>query len=118
VVKGYLAAHQSFCLCRCHTHLLLAVPQNGFRLALLPPLLKSVRERELQQARPWQIGLHHQVLLGHIFATMSYLQHSIQHLQLEIEQRLCPFEKAMQLRLAYSWHGGRLPLLLCWLKLA
>lgn len=40
---------------------------------------------QLQQARPWQVQPHHQVLLGQIFAHMSYLEHSIQHLQLEIE---------------------------------
>jgi hypothetical protein len=41
---------------------------------------------QLQQARPWQIQPHHQVLLGHIFAHMSYLEHRLQHLQLEFEQ--------------------------------
>jgi transposase len=40
------------------------------------------------------------VLLGQIFAHIGYLEHSIQHLQLEIEQRLCPFEEAMQLLLS------------------
>jgi hypothetical protein len=31
---------------------------------------------QLQQARPRQIDPHHQVLLGQIFAHMSYLEHS------------------------------------------
>jgi transposase len=55
---------------------------------------------QLQQALHGQIEPHHQVLLGQIFAHMSYLEHSIQHLQLEIEQRLCPFEEAKQLLLS------------------
>ena len=61
---------------------------------------------QLQQALRGQVQPHHQVLLGQIFAHISYLEHSIQQLQGEIEQRLCPFEEAMQLRLAYSWHSG------------
>ncbi len=65
-----------------------------------------------------QIEPHHRVLLGQIFAHMSFLEDSIHHLQLEIDQRLSPFEEAMQLRLAHSWHEGRLPLLLFWRKLA
>jgi transposase len=55
---------------------------------------------QLQQALHGQIEPHHQVLLGQIFAHMSYLEHSIQHLQLEIEQRLYPFEEARQLLLS------------------
>jgi hypothetical protein len=61
---------------------------------------------QLQQALRGQVQPHHQVLLGQIFAHMSYLEHSIQQLHREIEQRLCPFEEAMQLRLAYSWDSG------------
>jgi transposase len=87
-------------------------------LADLAPGTLRHKLPQLQQARPWQIDPQHQVLLGQIFAHMSYLEHSIQHLQLQIEQRLCPFKEAMQLRLAYSWHGGRLPPRLFWRKLA
>jgi len=55
---------------------------------------------QLQQALRGQVQPHHQVLLGQIFAHISYLEHSIQQLQREIEQRLCPFEEAMQLLLS------------------
>ncbi len=61
---------------------------------------------QLQQALHGQIESHHRVLLGQIFAHMSYLEDSIHHLKLEIDQRLSPFEEAMQLRLAHSWHSG------------
>jgi hypothetical protein len=54
---------------------------------------------QLQQALRGQVQPHHQVLLGQIFAHISYLEHSIQQLQGEIEQRLCPFEEARQLLL-------------------
>ena len=55
---------------------------------------------QLQQALHGQIELHHQMLLGQIFAHICYLELSIEHLQLEIEQRLCPFEEAMRLLLS------------------
>jgi transposase len=55
---------------------------------------------QLQQALHGQIETHHQVLLGQIFAHISYLEHSIEHLQQEIEQRLSPFEEAMRLLLS------------------
>ena len=55
---------------------------------------------QLQQALHGQIEPHHQVLLGQLFAHMSYLEQSIEQLQLEIEQRLCPFEEAKQLLLS------------------
>jgi hypothetical protein len=71
----------------------------------------------LQQALHGQVESQQRVLLGQIFAHMSFLEDSIHHLQLEIDQRLRPFEQAMQLRLAQSWHAGRVPLLLFWLKL-
>jgi hypothetical protein len=61
---------------------------------------------QLQQALNGQIEAHHRVLLGRIFAHMSFLEDSIQHLQLEIDQRLSPFTEAMQLRLAHPWHSG------------
>jgi len=61
---------------------------------------------QLQQALTGQIEAHHRVLLGRIFAHMSFLEDSIQHLQLEIDQRLSPFTEAMQLRLAPPWHSG------------
>jgi transposase len=53
-----------------------------------------------RQALHGQIEPHHQVLLGQLFAHMSYLEQSIEHLQLEIEQRLCPCEEAKQLLLS------------------
>ena len=52
-----------------------------------------------RQALHGQIEPHHQVLLGQLFAHMSYLEQSIAHLQLQIEQRLSPFEEAKQLLL-------------------
>lgn len=55
---------------------------------------------QLQQALRGQVQPHHQVLLGQIFAHSSYQEHSFQHLQLEIEQRLCLFEEAMPLLLS------------------
>jgi transposase len=55
---------------------------------------------QLQQALTGQIEAHHRVLLGRIFAHMSFLEDSIQHLQLEIDQRLSPFTEAMQLLLS------------------
>jgi transposase len=55
---------------------------------------------QLQQALQGQIESHHRVLLGQIFAHMSYLEDSIHRLQLEIDQRLSPFEEAMQLLLS------------------
>ena len=53
---------------------------------------------QLQQALNGQIEAHHRVLLGRIFAHMGFLEDSIHHLQLEIDQRLSPFTEAMQLR--------------------
>jgi len=53
---------------------------------------------QLQQALNGQIEAHHRVLLQRIFAHMSFLEDSIHHLQLEIDQRLSPFTEAMQLR--------------------
>ena len=61
---------------------------------------------QLQQALNGQIEAPPRVLLGQIFAHMIYLEDSIHHLQLEIDQRLSPFEEAMQLRLAHPWHPG------------
>jgi transposase len=61
---------------------------------------------QLQQALNGQIEAHHRVLLGRIFAHMSFLEDSIHHLQLEIDQRLSPFAEAMQLRLAHPGHSG------------
>jgi transposase len=55
---------------------------------------------QLQQALNGQIEAHHRVLLQQIFAHMSFLEDSIQHLQLEIDQRLSPFTEAMQLLLS------------------
>ena len=55
---------------------------------------------QLQQALHGQIESHHRLLLGQIFAHMSFLEDSIQHLQQEIDQRLSPFEEAMQLLLS------------------
>ena len=55
---------------------------------------------QLQQALNGQIEAHHRVLLGRIFAHMSFLEDSIHHLQLEIDQRLSPFAAAMQLLLS------------------
>ncbi len=52
MVEGYPAPRRDFGFCRRHAHLLLALPQNGLRLALLSPLLKSVRERGHQST--WQ----------------------------------------------------------------
>jgi transposase len=61
---------------------------------------------QLQQALNGQIEAHHRVLLGRIFAHMSFLEDSIHHLQLEIDQRLSPFAEAMQLLLAHPGHSG------------
>jgi transposase len=55
---------------------------------------------QLQQALNGQIEAHHRVLLQRIFAHMSFLEDSIHHLQLEIDQRLRPFTEAMQLLLS------------------
>jgi transposase len=55
---------------------------------------------QLQEALHGQIQTHHRVLLGQIFAHMSFLEESIQQLQVEIEQRLSLFEEAMQLLLS------------------
>ena len=55
---------------------------------------------QLQQALHGQIEAHHRVLLQRIFAHMSFLEDSIHHLQLEIDQRLSPFTEAMQLLLS------------------
>ena len=55
---------------------------------------------QLQQALHGQIDPHHQVLLGQLFEHMTYLEHSLEQLQLEIEQRLSPFEEARQLLLS------------------
>ena len=55
---------------------------------------------QLQQALQGQIESHHLVLLGQIFAHMSYLEDSIHRLQLEIDQWLSPFEEAKQLLLS------------------
>jgi len=55
---------------------------------------------QLQEALHGQIESQHRVLLGQIFAHISFLEHSLEHLQQEIEQRLCPFEEAMQVLLS------------------
>ncbi|MFL5627575.1 MAG: IS110 family transposase [Ktedonobacteraceae bacterium] len=55
---------------------------------------------QLQEALQGQVELHHRVLLQHLFAHITFLEDTIQRLQYDIEQRLSPFEEAMQLLLS------------------
>jgi len=83
--------------------MLAAMIEGGSSAEALADLARGTLRRklpQLQQALHGQVQPHHQVLLGQIFAHISYLEHSIQHLQLEIDQRLSPFEEAMRLLLS------------------
>jgi transposase len=55
---------------------------------------------QLQQALEGRIEAHHRILLQQIFGHITYLEDSIAHLQREIEQRVRPYEEAMQLLLS------------------
>jgi transposase len=79
-----------------------AMIEGGSSAEALAELARGTLRRklpQLQQALHGQVQPHHQLLLGQSFAHMSYLEHSIQHLQLAIDQRLSPFEEAMRLGL-------------------
>ena len=89
--------------------MLAAMIEGGSSAEALAELARGTLRRklpQLQQALNGQIEAHHRVLLQQIFAHMRFLEDSIHHLQLEIDQRLSPFEEAMQLRLAHPWHPG------------
>ncbi|MFL5690323.1 MAG: IS110 family transposase [Ktedonobacteraceae bacterium] len=62
----------------------------------------SLRKKlpQLQEALQGRVEAHHRVLLQHLFAHIAFLENTIEHLQLDIEQRLSPFEEAMQLLLS------------------
>lgn len=55
---------------------------------------------QLQEALHGRVEAHHRVLLQHLFAHIAFLEDSIQRLQQDIDQRLSPFEEAMQLLLS------------------
>jgi transposase len=52
---------------------------------------------ELRKALDGRVHPHHRVLLTRILAPIDFLEESLAHLQLEMEQYLHPFEEAMQL---------------------
>jgi transposase len=54
---------------------------------------------QLQQALDGRVQAHHRLLLKHILAHISFLEETLEQLQQEIEQHLCPFEEAMTLRI-------------------
>ena len=55
---------------------------------------------QLQEALQGRVEPHHRVLLQQLFAHITFLEDSIQRLQQDIDQRLSPFEEAMQLLLS------------------
>src|SRR5437588_9914931 len=55
---------------------------------------------QLQEALQGRVEPHHRVLLHQLFAHITFLEDSIQRLEQDIDQRLSPFEEAMQLLLS------------------
>jgi transposase len=52
---------------------------------------------QLQQALDGRVQAHHRLLLNHLLAHITFLQETLEQLQQEIEQPLCPFEETMAL---------------------
>ncbi len=52
---------------------------------------------QLQQALDGRVQAHHRLLLKHLLAHIIFLEETLEQLQQEIEQRLCPFEETMTL---------------------
>ena len=52
---------------------------------------------QLQQALDGRVQAHHRLLLKHILAHIIFLEETLEQLQQEIEQHLCPFEETMTL---------------------
>jgi transposase len=52
---------------------------------------------QLQQALDGRVQAHHRLLLNHILAHIIFLEETLEQLQQEIEQHLCPFEETMTL---------------------
>jgi transposase len=52
---------------------------------------------QLQQALDGRVQAHHRLLLKHILAHLTFLEETLEQLQQEIEQHLCPFEETMTL---------------------
>lgn len=54
---------------------------------------------QLQEALQGRVEAHHRVLLHSLFAHIAFLEECIEHLQQDINQRLAPFQEALQLLL-------------------
>jgi transposase len=52
---------------------------------------------DLRRALDGRVQPHHRVLLTHILGHIDFLEESLAQLQVEMEQYLAPFEKAMEL---------------------
>src|SRR6266487_676678 len=52
---------------------------------------------QLQQALDGRVQAHHRLLLKHLLAHIIFLEETLEQLQQEIEQHLCPFEETMTL---------------------
>jgi transposase len=52
---------------------------------------------ELREALDGRVQSHHRLLLKHILAHIHFLETTLEQLQVEIEERLNPFEEAMEL---------------------
>jgi transposase len=52
---------------------------------------------QLQEALDGRVQAHHRILLKHILAHIAFLEETLEQLQHDIEERLCPFEEAMTL---------------------
>jgi Transposase IS116/IS110/IS902 family len=57
---------------------------------------------QLQEALDGRVQPHHRILLKHILAHVAFLEQRWEQLQLEIEQRLPPFEEEMGLLLSIA----------------
>jgi transposase len=52
---------------------------------------------QLQQALDGRVQAHHRLFLKHLLAHSTFLEETLEQLQQEIEQHLCPFEETMAL---------------------
>lgn len=52
---------------------------------------------QLQEALDGRVQAHHRLLLKHILAHLAFLEETLEQLQHDIEEQLCPFQEAMTL---------------------
>jgi transposase len=62
---------------------------------------------ELREALDGRVQSHHRLLLKHILAHIHFLETTLEQLQAEIEERLHPFEEAMELLMSIPGIGAQ-----------